>query len=63
MVSALMNSIAPSVRKKVKRGANVYKDAFAAYRGLFLEYHQVVDHAAGTAYKKLTGNGEEDKMT
>ena len=34
------------VRENVKRGANLYTDAFSAYRGLSAEYdHQVVDHA------------------
>ena len=35
----------PIIRENVKRGANLYTDAWAAYRGLASEYnHQVVDH-------------------
>ena len=34
------------VRENVRRGANLYTDAFSAYRGLAPEFnHQVVDHA------------------
>jgi hypothetical protein len=45
--------------QNVKRGNDVYAEAFTAYRGLFLGYHhQVVNDGVETAYKELTGYGE-----
>lgn len=54
-------SIQAVVRENVKRGANLYTDAFAAYRGLSPEYnHHVVDHAVEYVRGAVHTNGCEN---
>lgn len=54
-------SLHPVVRETVKRGANLYTDAWAGYRGLSPDYkHQVVDHAIEYVRGAVHTNGCEN---
>lgn len=54
-------SLQAAVKENVRRKANLYTDAFAAYRGLAPEFnHQVVDHAVEYVRGTVHTNGCEN---
>lgn len=54
-------TLQPIVREHVRKGARVYSDALASYRGLDADYvHEVVDHAVEYVRGRVHTNGLEN---